>query len=660
MKNVLRMIGYMLISLVVGYALSLLFKPIDVETLWMLLSINIFVILGFVAMSAIFYFVMRKIFKISNLDKVIEKRNQKQDKLQSDYKKIVRRSKAIYLFGVIYYTLVGLIVLSIMPIHFALVRAGEKPSIIYMLIALYTIISLLDNIFKRGEQPNFGLFLPNEKFPIAYEIIGNIKSRLNVKEDIYLYVSNIVDFTVTYYKRAHHISMSILVLQLYSKDELEAILYHEVAHVIYRDSYKKFYQKSLTSKMHGNESDIEIFSFAKILFTGVASYIEYVLDFYDQILSITIENRADDIVKEQGISNSYISAGLKLRYLDLYLAEIGNEIFVPISETLSDSFYRDVALDFISKFPNRKEIYEYIVKHEIKPKSATHPLIRERMNKFNVNTLDVVFDNKTYDSNEVNMIVNKLNENNEDEEKAYQDIHNDNYVSQIKIIEAFEAEPKEDELDVLNYAYAYYQIGKMEKAFSIFKEVLAKNDDSAQAHNGVGYIYLLYYYDKQGVYHLETAAKLNQNFVNSLEEVGNFFLKMGLADEYEDFKKVYIDKVKNNAETFDNLGEIIHNTKLSKPSLDESLIKEINEFVRGLGFAKEVFIVRKDVNIDYFAHLVCVVPKDDLDDSIIYEGMNSIFRFLDIKKEQYALVYVDKRNKMMYKKLLKVMKPEVF
>lgn len=656
MKKILAFsvsVGINLIYLIlIGFMFSEL--PENAISIIMIISLILTVILMIIGLIVLRY--TKKVYSKENFKQIVEKMKEEHEQSENNFTKIKKQVNKTNNLALLFYFsfLISLIILTSSLIALSIKGSNLIPAI---LITFYMLSGLIASYFNVEDRPRFGYYLNKEDYPIINNMIADVQNDLNVKKPINLFSStNHNTISVNYYKGQYNIVMGVYHLLFLNFKELKAIMYHEVAHILNKDIYHsrkqygayRLYQRSI-------EGDYNVFSFGSFFLLGFNNLIEATTTKYDIFVSRQIEEKTDEFVKNRNLNEAFINAVTKSLYFGLFIGDYGIKSFIPIAEEPSKTYYQDVILEFIEVVEKRRKIYDYIALNEYQAKMESHPTVSTRMKNFGVTKVNIDLNSRLYNKEEITKLLDIFEEVSEEDIENYKGYRENNYLAAVKIIEKYETNPNDDVKDMLDYGYALMGIIEVEKAVKVFETLLEVDDNIAQAHGALGYIYLNYYYDEKGVEHIKKAAELNRNYVEDLEHIGNYYKKMGKEESLKTFREEFLDEMQKHFNEYEGISDITIKTKLEKPTLDETKLNSIYEYIKSLEFVKEYFVVRKDINENFYTHIVCVVKNEKATDEETNEGMNNIFKFLDLKDEQYALVLVN--SNMLYNKLKKTVEP---
>ncbi|VEU80618.1 M48 family metalloprotease [Haploplasma axanthum] len=658
MSKITKTIFSMIISVVVIVLLGYLIRNIKYNYLETTQITSGLITLCFIVVGCISYPITKAKYTQKKLNKIFEKAKEKNEKLKNNREKTQRKTTRLYFFTLGYYVLVTLTLIVFGASSVAILAISESnilDYLVYVILGIFMLSSIISQLFTTEKVDLLALYLDKEKYIVLYDMLETIKEELNINEEVYLYSDASLGARIITYGDKHHIVLGVLMLELLDQQELKSVLCHELAHILNKDNKKNYKRNKFIKTIYMDEGDFRLSAFSFMFFNGLLNALLVNFRVNKMIQSKQVEIYADGIVKNNDLANEFITSTIKLKYLSLYMNELGHKFYLPIEETPNPTYFKDVIEGLINDFPKRKEIYEFIIENEIESRIPSHPITSSRMKFFGVNTPKIDFDDRYYD-NEVFMIINQMNQIDENELDNYQEYRENTYLSRIETIKKYEDNPIDDLQEQLEYGFALFHVMEIEKAFYFFNKLIEKYPTSSHAHNAIGMIYLNYYYNPKGIEHIYKSAELNRNYVDSLDVIGEFCLNMGLKEELEKFRNILTDKIISNIAEYDNIGDINPSTRLFPATLEKEKLNEIIDYIKNQDFATEVFIVRKNITDDFYAHLVCIVANE-ANGFDFNTAMNNIFNHLDIREEQFALIHVN--NQILYKKLKKVSNPYI-
>lgn len=139
-------------------------------------------------------------------------------------------------------------------------------------------------------------------------------------------------------------------------------------------------------------------------------------------------------------------------------------------------------------------------------------------------------------------------------------------------------------------ATAHYQLGvsylndnNIQPAFVEFQKALELNPDDKNIHNAIGVIYLQKLEDyPKAIKHFKEALRIDENFSEALNNLGNTYAKMGEFDKAIDaYKKAISNPLyKNAALALNNLGMVYYRTAKYDEAIDsfKEALKRFSDF----------------------------------------------------------------------------------
>ena len=569
-----------------------------------------------------------------------------------DLNKIAKKHYRYQKLNFLYYIIVLMITIILSISSAALITKNDSIAIPYFIFSSLTLIGFIYSLIRTKVYPNQGFVLERDEFKHLYQLIDEIQNELEINEEIIIQIvqHNFVIFE--YFKKKYYLSINIMSLLMFSEEELKAYLYNLIS-ITKTNELKKDSQYTYYIQPEKLNSENYLLIFPMILLAGInISFRE------KQLFNLTFLLKNQDEKKLQftppTLAQAYINALVKEKYWHLFIDEIGHDYQVLKNEYPSLTYYEDLYEEFITKLNKKIALYDDIISYELDPIYNPTVLIRHKMEKLNISSYNIDFSLSRYNEYELRKILNIIQEVTEQEEQVYTEIRNINYIPLINIINKYEENPSDILKDLVDYAFALLKTNQIRKSFEVFKYILVKYPDSAQANYGVGFIYLEYFYDKKGIDYLYKAALLNENYVEQLDSVGRFTIKMGLKEEHDKFKSELINKITKKNKIDQQTLSINVNTKLTNSTLSNEVTNDIVEQAKKLNFINELFIVKKELSQNEDIHFICVTFSTD-DQTKINNGMNELANILDLKNDRFGLFYIN--NTTLYKKLNKITKP---
>ncbi len=299
----------------------------------------------------------------------------------------------------------------------------------FILIIIF-LIPLVYSLFLKSSEK--GIKINEEDNEELFEIIKKISGDLNVKIPSKVIILPTADIYVSGFNKKI-LGLGITTLRAISKKELESILYHEFGHFYGKDTVIS----SIFSKI--NISLVSLYNFGKnsikksrhpanillnlYLILFLRCYL-FIFNIFTSIYSRQVEYRADYISSKFSGKKTFANALLNYSAYSYYFNKKGSEdIFKLIKEKKSCvNVYKLIYENYKKEDTNK--IKEEILKKEKTSLFSSHPTLKERIEKVNIDISSLKIKNKL--KNNSNTLFKKI-----DEEKLSEDLVNSLYFRMV-------------------------------------------------------------------------------------------------------------------------------------------------------------------------------------------------------------------------------------
>ena len=553
--------------------------------------------------------------------------------------KIVRLRLFISLYSFILFALA-------LFITFALGISKISPAI--TIFPAYVIIGYFNRIQLAGEKYDFSEYVSESDYPHIYSIAYKAQKTVGIKGEIKIVFLADCNAGIARIGKVYSLQLGVALLDILTEEELYQVLLHEFAHTT-----KPMDKEQRLFNYITQADDTRYNKIISMLFR----YCDFVYTFeyfsFRTTSSQLIEEIADKIILEHGDPEAYASSLIKLAYNEYF----SNELYMH----MKDNFYEpesrrqnviEILLGAFRKaLPERKDFWNKLISSEIQARSASHPIVRSRLEAVGVselNTLPLPSDGEYRREFEKALarIDNQIYENGKDN---YENERKEEYLEPLSIVNEWRENKRELTAEEARpIMSAMHKLSMVDELYELSDELIKRSKTKAsvaEAYMSRGHALLLKY-DKSGIDDIYTAIEENSNYIDAgLELIGKFLCMMGLQKELDEFREKSVEIQQKQKDVFSQLSYVSPDDDLALDDMDEDLKNELTDHIvnAGQGKISHIYLVKKIITEDFFASTFIIRFQNDTSDEDIDEIMNKIFYRLDSGEEerQYSLFIFD-------------------
>lgn len=527
------------------------------------------------------------------------------------------------------------IVLLLLPAFLFALRIHYPGLQVPLIVLMIFYISMTSELFS-SQNDRYGYPMDEQNFPKHHQILRQAKTMLGINSTVKLYGVANNNATIDYSNRKHHITLGLHLIQALNEQELLTIFLHELAHLIHEDSLstKRWYRSIEWLDKLSQSGSVNIIT--QFLFQAMAIYSRFQFELCKQLSSKFIEIRADETVFNQGMNQTYISAGLKIQYYETFLLQPFILPNLALTETPSETHFEDIHQAFLDYLKSNKTIVDALIPKELDRKRQTHPTLHQRMLRFDVTSFDIE-PMGPYDLAELQKLLKVLNpltpNGKADYDYAYQYI----YKPALEVVENFVQNPSDEQMTLYRYILSLYDTGQAEA-------YMKTTDVYIQLYGGTGYIHyvrgtilLNHYHDPKGIDEIYRAIELSPKFMEELDVIGYASIRLGLQDRLDEFKSKLIEMVEHAFKiglyTTKNKRKLV---KIEPFRYDEPIMNYLLDTIQGDNLAYSAFLF-KEVYADglQMNHLILTANLEDHERFGL--GIQKVKIALSLDNEMYQL-----------------------
>ena len=495
---------------------------------------------------------------------------------------------------------------------------------------------------------------PNE-YPEIHTFAKNTAQAMNLDGDVRICFTQEDCAGIARFGNTFSLRLGVLFLSVLSEQEFEQILIHEFGHFTVDDlrmtGAARLYERIMSSPKK------------EILFGFFDSIFTYEYSMYVHSASVTLEEQADNAVVKYGKPNIAASALVKASFLELFDNE--NMSILPEPYFAPEEKRKDTTLILSKLFRNaiaeRGAFWESILKNEIQPRNASHPILKYRIKNIGADDFEVSLpkDDSEF-SKECAKAIEQLDKIiYEDELDKYSEERKYHYLEPLRVINEWKenGEPltAEQTREVITSFLSLLQVSKAEALCDRIIREEKNQYAKAYAYFIKGRI-LLERYDKNGIELMYKALELNDNYAEAVfEDIGSFCCLMGLQKELDEYREKVGNYRDNMYRLRQQTGVLSNSDRLSENDMPADMLDGILKYIDSIheGNIEQVFTVKKTITNDFFVYPFVIKFFSEATNENINKTMHLIFEHLDTHPSglHFSLFVLDKETEAAVKKV---------
>ncbi len=557
---------------------------------------------------------------------------QRKNKAQSSLSTVVRRIHRLRHFRLFY--LVWLFFLMTVSMGGIVVKmAGSYSTTIVVLLAVWPFYSVFRQLPPRMVRPDFSEYSDPEEYPLLHQMAYEAAQTLGISgKEIRIFITGDCNAGIAKIGESYSLQLGAILLNLLSEEELKQVLIHEFAHMT-PDCVPSEKEKRLADFIGQDSSQWRIFySFVNLLYL-----FEFFL--YQVTASREIERLADTAILRHGKPAVAASALMKIDFYERFFSYETDDFLFYETEEVREDLLSLFCKQFQSKLAEKEAVWRHLAAVEIEPRSASHPILRARMEALGISD-PVLIDRDSTSSDayreETASILKAADEKivslNRDD---YTESRKTNYLEPLEKIKKWEESGEEASYEEYRPLLDAMMVTAQQKRAEDFcKTIINKCDNryaTAHAHYILGKI-LVGRYDPAGIEHLYRAIEINYNYLDEcLELIGRVCCTLGLAEELEKYRAFALSKAQEQKDKYDPCSELKASDHLVSETMPQEMKNELLERILaiGEGCIDKIFLVRKIICDDFFSSVFVISFGADTEAEKIGEIMDGIFEYLD-------------------------------
>lgn len=469
--------------------------------------------------------------------------------------------------------------------------------------------------------------LKNKEFNELYEIINKVVNYHNVNKEVKITCTYDDSLSIIEKDKYILIVIGYYVLRVYSKEELEASLHHEIAHFINKDTNYSLKFSKLSSSINSLADSFLV----KLFYPRIYS-LTFETDMLNYLSTIFYERKADEVINQVGCNKNFINGLAKMYIYGLYC-----EQYV---EDSTMGRYDDVVYDILNKnyeyflkyYNNNKDYINTFLTKSITGRFETHPSIAERRVNLNVDNIEISFNNEL--KHLADLIEEKLIKENKDEIERR---HKECRKAYIKVLNDYDnINEKTTQEELISVAVELYNLSLFEKALIVCDKIFEINPKQARACFIKGAILINLYHNEEGASYLIKLIEENhsEHINESLRILGAYYASIGNMDEIVKLRSIQATTF-DNSMNYEELCRLMPKDNLTEVVDDEG-VNLVLDIVKN-SCVKNLVVVKKTYNNSSMIHIVLVFHEKESAENVD-EIRNKIWTTLDaINNVEYYL-----------------------
>ena len=517
--------------------------------------------------------------------------------------------------------------------------AQSGDSVGLSIIPVYLLYAIFGRIVPYAEKPDFSGYVSPADYPTLQALAAKAAAASGLSGEIRIFLLSNCNAGIAKIGKTYSLQLGVQLLLALSEEELYCVLLHEFAHLTKdgNPSDREFMTYNAITSRDATVLDQLcnlLFLYPEALFT-----FEYFV--YRIASSIAIEQIADNAILQHGNPQTAANALGKLAFYELFEYEmadfVGEHFFAPeeprsnAMTVLSDAFRRAVAA--------REDFWRSLLAKEIEPRTASHPILRRRLQSLGVSDFTVTLPTdyegaygeevlRARDAVEAEFL--------EAEKEGYAERREQAYLVHVRTVEKWQAANGEVSVEetraVINALWALDRREELEGFCDHLISTSTNKFATPHAEMTKGQL-MLRRYDQGGIEHIWRAIELNKNYVDEgLDAIGHFCCMMGLQEELDHYRERALELGQQQVDEYSGTESLSPRDNLRPDEMPEGMLDGILAYVDSVDVNRaiqRIYVVRKVITEQFFSSVFVVEPKKDAKPEDVDDVMDKIFNHLD-------------------------------
>lgn len=440
------------------------------------------------------------------------------------------------------------------------------------------------------------------------------------------------------------LQLGVQLVNTLSQEELYQLMLHEFAH--YTGTQASWKERGYWVWLANGGTPVAVPGLVKWLFSYAVTLFIMEYQLYEYAEEVGQEQMADEAMCRFGDARTASSALIKTTCWERYEweknSEEGRNVYKP--EELQPILPREMEA-FRAAMETRSAFWLELLKNEIMPRSATHPILRMRLAQLGDESWTILpMSGSEGYRKEQELALQQMEALMQKAESAeYAQSRKEQYLEPLAVVEDWENRGcpmvAEEYPDVVN---ALRTVGRLADAEALCERAIGELADAGSrfAKYTKGCM-MLYRYDPAGQALIYEAMEQNNNFVNEgLQLIGEFCCMMGRQADLDYYREKAVELDQRAHDTYNHIDELEPGDNLSAEQLPEGMLEGILAHLQQVGQDKvaQVYLVRKTVTEDFFASAVVIRFAEEADEEVRSDVLHKMFLYLDTSTDwQFSL-----------------------
>ncbi|MBE6638634.1 MAG: hypothetical protein E7616_04160 [Ruminococcaceae bacterium] len=538
-----------------------------------------------------------------------------------------------------------------------------RTSASFTLAPFYLIYGFLCRIAPRTKKFSFEGYSNPETYPAIHGMAKRAADSVGIEGNIrILFCPDSSASIAKVGRKTYSLHLGVELLDILSEEELYQILIHEFAHLT-KDGNPSDKEYRLFAFITERE-DNSLTALLNLLFAFTDSMYVFEYFIYRITSSVAIEQLADSAILKNGDPQHAANALAKTMYFTLFDRESSMHMeegfYEP--EQLRSNAVQTVCETFRKVLPKRTDFWRTLLANEIQPRSASHPIFRNRIGALGISDYSVTLPEETGDFRaECRLALTEVDkELYEMRKEDYPKYREENYLKPLAIVEEWRSAgsmPKAEEARPI--MDALLTLGYTKELEALCDHIIEHSENvwaTPHAHMLKGSL-MLDRYDKSGIDHIYRAIELNKNYLEEgMNLVGQFCCLAGLQEELDAYREKALELRQNYEDEYSKTGELMPSDRLSREDkMPKAMLDGILSYIRSIDedAVEQLYLVRKTISDTFFSSVFIVKFRENTDDETADRVLDKIFNHLDTHPAdwQFSLFSYDERIAGILKKV---------